>query len=247
MNLLASKKSWLLAPVVFLLSLAALALVWAAMEPAALRAAFDADGRSFFETLTLPFYALIVPTVWLCCPFSGSGKRKVLLCAAVSCVAAMAVVKQQDIHLAAMQSLYPDVVANFKGTPFKMRFLTGSGIPLGAKLVAVSYFVLFFGVFAALLAYYFPKLIKEFFRLHPVAWSMTFFGVSGVMVQVCDRLPAWYRHAKGLPKSAVVDGAFGSFCTAFEEGGEMMLAAFALIAILQAHAIYSRNECCYGR
>ena len=241
MNLLVSRKSWLLAPVVYLLSLAALALIWSAMDPTALRAAFDADGRSFFETLTLPFYALIVPTVWLCCPFSGSALRKTLLCAAVSCVAAMAVVKQQDIHLAVMQSLYPDVVANFKGTPFKMRFITGSGIPAGAKIVALSYFVLFFGVFAALLAYYFPKLVKGFFRLHPVAWTMCFFGASGVMVQVFDRLPAWYRHAKGLPKSAVVDGAFGSFCTAFEEGGEMMIAAFALIAILQAHAIYSRD------
>ena len=241
MNLLVSKKSWLLAPVVYLLSLAALAFVWSVMEPTALRTAFDADGRSFFETLTLPFYALIVPAVWLCCPFSGSAKRKAFLCAAVSCVAVMAVVKQLDIHLAMMQSLYPDVVANFKGTPFKMRFLTRSGIPFGAKLVAVSYFVLLFGVFAALLTYYFLKLVKGFFRLHPVAWSMAFFGISGVMVQVCDRLPAWYRHVKGLPKSAVVDGAFGSFCTAFEEGGEMMIAAFALIAILQAHAIYSRD------
>ena len=241
MNLLVSRKSWLLAPAVYLLSLVALAFVWSAMEPAALRAAFDADGKSFFESLTIPFYALIVPTVWLCCPFSGSLKRKTLLCAAVSCIAAMAVVKQLDVHLTVMQSLYPEVVANFKGTPFKMRFLTRSGIPFGAKLVAVSYFVLFFGVFTALLAYYFPKLVKGFFRLHPVAWSMAFLGVSGVMVQVCDRLPAWYRHAKGLPKSAVVDGLFGSFCTAFEEGGEMMIAAFALIAILQAHAIYSRD------
>lgn len=241
MNLLVSRKSWLLAPAVYLLSLVALAFVWSAMEPAALRAAFDADGKSFFELLTIPFYALIVPTVWLCCPFSGSLKRKVLLCAAVSCIATMAVVKQLDVHLTVMQSLYPDVVANFKGTPFKMRFLTRSGIPFGAKLVAVSYFVLFFGVFAALLTYYFPKLVKGFFRLHPVAWSMAFFGVSGVMVQVCDRLPAWYRHAKGLPKSAVVNGEFASFCTALEEGGEMMIAAFALIAILQAHAIYSRD------
>ena len=241
MNLIASKRSWMLAPVVYLLAFAVLVLVWSAMEPAALRAAFDADGRSFFETLTIPFYALIVPAVWLCCPFSGSVKRKVLLCAAVSCVASMAVVKQLDIHVSVMQSLYPDVVANFKGTPFKMRFITGSGIPSGAKLVAVSYFVFFFGVFAALLAYYFPRLVKGFFRLHPVAWSMVFFGISGVMVQVCDRLPAWYRHARGLPKSAVVDGVFGSFCTALEEGGEMMVAAFALIAILQAHAIYSRD------
>jgi hypothetical protein len=154
----------------------------------------------------------------------------------------MAVVKELDLHLAAMTALYPDVVANFKGTPFKMRFLTKSGIPLGAKALAVAYFVLFFGVFAALLAYFFRRLIKGFFRLHPVAWTMCFFGGSGVMVQICDRLPAWYRHAHGLAKGAVVAGPFGSFCTAFEEGGEMMIAIFALLAILQAHAIYAPDR-----
>ena len=241
MNLLVSKKSWLLAPVVYLLSMAALAVVWMVMEPQALRAAFDADGKSFFETMTIPLYALIVPTVWLCCPFAGSAKRKILLCSAVSCVAAMAVVKELDLHLLVMKSLFPDVVANFKGTPFKMRFLTRGGIPFSAKLLAVSYFVLFFGVFAAMLAYYFPRLLKGFLRFHPVAWTMCFFGGSGVMVQVFDRLPAWYRHSKGLPKDDVVNSSFGSFCTAFEEGGEMMIAVFALIAILQAHAIYSRD------
>jgi hypothetical protein len=241
MNLLVSKRSWLLAPVIYLLSLAVLALVWMVMEPQALREAFDANGRSFVEILGIPLYALIVPTVWLCCPFAGSAKRKALLCSAVSCVAIMAIVKQLDIHLAVMQSLFPEVVAGFRGTPFKMRFLTGSGIPFSAKLVCVSYFLLFFGVFAALLAYYFLRMVKGFFRFHPVAWTVCFFGASGVMVQVFDRLPAWYRHAKGLAKSAVVDGSFGSFCTAFEEGGEMMIAAFALIAILQAHAIYSRD------
>lgn len=122
MNLLVSKKSWMLAPVVYLLALGMLAITWYVMDPAALRSAFDADGRSFFETLTIPFYALIVPTVWLCCPFSGSVKRKALLCVGVSCVAVMAIMKQLDIHLSVIQSLYPDVVANFKGTPFKMRF-----------------------------------------------------------------------------------------------------------------------------
>ena len=241
MNLLVAKRSWMLAPAVFLLAVVLLSLTWAVMEPQALRVAFDADGHSFFETLTLPFYALIVPTVWLCCPFAGSAKRKTLLCAAVSCVAVMAVVKELDLHLAAMTALYPDVVANFKGTPFKMRFLTRSGIPLGAKTLALAYFVLFFGVFAALLAYFFRRLMKGFFRLHPVAWTMCFFGGSGVMVQICDRLPAWYRHAKGLSKSNVAD-SFTAFCTAFEEGGEMLIAAFALLAILQAHAIYARDN-----
>ena len=241
MNLLVSRRSWLLAPMVFLLATVLLATTWMVMEPQALRAAFDADGRSFFETLTLPFYVLIVPTVWLCCPFAGSTGRKILLCAGVSCVAAMAVVKELDLHLVAMQALYPEVVANFKGTPFKMRFLTGYGIPLGAKTIALAYFLLFFGVFAAMLAYFFPRLMKGFFCLHPVAWTMCFFGGSGVMVQLFDRLPAWYRHAKGLPKTDLAD-SFTAFCTAFEEGGEMLIAAFALLAILQAHAIYVRDN-----
>ena len=98
MNILVSKRSWLLAPAVFLLTVLLLTAVWTVMEPQALRAAFDADGRSFFETLTLPFYALIAPLVWLCCPFSGSVKRQALLCAGVSCVALMAVVKELDRH-----------------------------------------------------------------------------------------------------------------------------------------------------
>ena len=241
MNLLVARRSWMLAPAVFLLAAALLAAIWAVMDPQALRAAFDADGRSFFETLTLPFYALIVPVVWLCCPFGGSAKRKAILCAGVSCVAAMAVVKELDLHLVAMNALYPDVVANFKGTPFKMRFITGSGIPLGAKALSISYFVLFFGVFAAMLAYFFMRLVKGFFRFHPVAWTMCFFGGSGVMVQIFDRLPAWYRHARHLPKSDLAD-SFTAFCTAFEEGGEMLIAAFALLAILQAHAIYARDN-----
>ncbi len=241
MNLLVSKKSWLLAPALALASLAALTCTWSVMEPEALRAAFDADGASFFELLTLPFYILIVPAVWLCCPFGGSLRRKVFLSACVSCVAIMAVMKETDLHIAVMSSLYPDVVANFNGTPFKMRFLTSGAVPFGAKIVAVLYFVLFFGVFAAMLLYYAKTLLKAFFRLHPVAWSVACMGGSGVMVQVADRLPAWWRHSQDIAK-ADVSLSFTSFCTAFEEGGEMMLAAFALLAILQAHAIYSPDR-----
>jgi hypothetical protein len=236
MNLLVSKKSFLLAPALFALSVLALACTWAAMDPELLRSAFDSDGRSFFEILTLPFYALIVPTVWLACPFGGSVLRKSLLCLAVSCVVVMAVCKQLDLHIAVLSSFYPDTVANFRGTPFKMRFLTRGGIPVGAKLMVISYFVLFFGVFAALFAAYAVKFVKGIFRLHPVAWSIGCMGASGVLVQICDRLPAWYRHSIGAGKN--LSSSLQSACTAFEEGGEMMLAAFALLAILQAHELY---------
>jgi len=250
-----SKKAFLCAPAVFAVCAFALLVTWAVMEPAALRRAFDQDGHSVFELATIPFYAAIIPFVWWKCPFAGSRRRRTLLCAAVSCVAFMAVVKELDWHLAVMQRLFPSIVGQdgnvfglvkpngdpLSGTPFKMRFLTNGAVPLTAKAFVLFYFGAFFGVFAALLAYYSIKLFKGFFRFHPVAWSMCFFGGSGVMVAVMDRLPAWYRHSNDLGKEEVVNNAFGSFCTCFEEGGEMMIAIFALLAILQAHAIYSRR------
>ena len=250
-----SRKAYLLAPVVFAACVLALLVTWAVMEPAALRNAFDQDGYSVFELATIPFYAAIIPFVWWKCPFTGSRRRRVILCAAVSCVAFMAVAKELDWHLAVMKQLFPSIVGAdgnvhglFKpngtpltGTPFKMRFLTNGGAPLAAKACVLFYFGAFFGVFAALLAYYALPLFKGFFRFHPAAWSICFFGGSGVMVAVMDRLPAWYRHTHGLGKDVVVNNAFGSFCTCFEEGGEMMIAIFALLAILQAHAIYTRQ------
>lgn len=251
MNLLVSKRSWLLAPALFVASLLTLFVTWVVMEPTSLLAAFDAGGYSFFELVTVPFFALIVPAVWLCCPFSGSLGRKSLLCMGVTCVAVMAVVKELDLHLVLMHRLYPDVVdvhgcvqGLFKpdgsplvGTPFKLRFIRNGEAPFGAKAIVVSYFILFFGVFAAMLSCYIPRLIRGFFRMHPVAWTMCFFGLSGVMVQVCDRLPAWYRHLCGISKECL-NVSFVALCAALEEGGEMMVAAFALLAILQAHAIY---------
>ncbi len=252
MNILASRRSWLLAPVAWALSLAALAAVWAVMEPSAVKSAFDGDGYSFFEAMTVPFFALIVPAVWLCCPFSGSTARKAFLCLCVSCVAVMSVAKELDLHVALMQFAYPDVVGPdgsvyglvkpngdpLVGTPFKMRFLTNGAAPLGAKCLVLAYFALLFGVFAALLAYYATRLVRGLFRLHPVAWTVCFLGASGVMVQVCDRLPAWLRHASGGGLSASV----AALCTVLEEGGEMMVAAFALLAILQSHAIYAPDN-----
>lgn len=244
-------KPYLVGPVLFVLCLLALLATWAAMEPAALRQFFDADGYSPFELATVPFFAAIVPLVWWKCPFTGSPRRRVLLCVAVSCVAVMAVVKELDLHVLAMRELFPEVVkangsvyglvrpngTSLTGTPFKMRFLTNPGAPLAAKAVVLFYFGAFFGVFAALLAYFFPQLVKGFFALHPVAWTMCCFGTSGVMVQLCDRMPAWIRHARGLSKANTVDSVSALF-TALEEGGEMMIALFALLAIYQAHRIY---------
>lgn len=238
-NFLTGPRGFLAGPALFALAALALFVTWLVMEPDALRAAFDSDGLSPFEIATLPFYAAIIPLVWFKCPFTGSPLRRNVLRLAVSCVVFMAVCKQLDLHLVAIKAVFPDVVANFRGTPFKMRFLTSPVVPVPAKLFSLSYFVLFFGVFAATLAYFAVPFIKGVFKLQPVAWSVGCMGASGVMVQIFDRLPAWYRHAANISKDAMGNNAFTSFCTAFEEGGEMMLAAFAILAVCQSWLMFN--------
>lgn len=55
------------------------------------------------------------------------------------------------------------------------------------------------------------------------------------MVQITDRIPAWLRHGAEIDLEAegVISKA-SSFCTAFEEGGEMMLALFCVLTIILA-------------
>ena len=243
-----NSKSYLTGPVIFMAGLLALIVTWLVMEPVALNPALNQDGYSPFELATIPFYAALIPLVWWKCPFTGSRTRRTILCAAVSCVAFMAVVKQLDWHLWAMKALYPDVVTSFKGTPFKMRFLTraatssGLPIPLGAKALAIAYFSLFFGVFGVTLAYFAKDLIVGFFKKVPPAWSMCCFGAAGVMVQLCDRMPAWVRHLRGIPKPKGDEiDSISSLFTALEEGGELLIALFAILAILQAHALYGKQ------
>ena len=252
-----NSKAYLTGPALFVLGILALLATWFVMEPTALHNAFDKDGYSTFELATIPFYAVIVPLVWWKCPFTGSRARRTLFCAAVSCVALMAVVKELDLHLLAMHKLFPQVVDAtgntvglvrpdgrvLSGTPFKMRFLTNAGAPFGAKAFVLAYFTLFFGVFGVTLTYFAPALIIGFFKKVAPAWTMCCFGTAGVMVQLCDRLPAWVRHLRHLPKPK--DGeidSVSSLFTALEEGGEMLIAIFAILAIIQAHELYNRNS-----
>ena len=101
---------WLLGPAVFVASLVCLLSVWWAMEPGCLVNAFDNNGRSPFELATLPLFAAVIPLVWWKCPFEGSAARKRILSLMVTVVAAMAIIKQLDLHNAVLSCLYPDYV-----------------------------------------------------------------------------------------------------------------------------------------
>ncbi len=253
------KKAWLTGPVLFALMLTALLVTWACVAPATLVANFDSNGRSPFELATLPFYLAIVPLVWWKCPFDGSRRRQVVLCLMVTVVALMAVVKQLDLHQAALHAVYPQYVGAdgglvqgvltrpdgrpLMGTPFKMRVLTNAAAPFGMKALIIAYFGLFFGVFAAGFALLGWTWVKGVFTLEPASWAWGCFGASGVVVQISDRLPAWVGHAHGLDKSAAGGiTAATSLCTCLEEGGEMMIAACALLTIYLGYR--GRCRCC---
>lgn len=129
------------------------------------------------------------------------------------------------------------------GTPFKMPVLRHPDVPFSAKALILLYFTAFFGVFGVTLAYFAKPFVKGVFARHPVAWSVGCFGASGVMVQLCDRMPAWCRHLTGAakPKGDEVD-SIGALFTALEEGGEMMIALFAIYAIVQSYVLIRREN-----
>lgn len=244
------KRNFLVGPAVWCLLLAVLLVVWALTDPATLIRIFDQNGYAPFELATLPFFAAIVPLVWWKCPFGGSAVRRATLCAMVSLVAVMAIVKELDLHLLALHALYPDFVSErggllpglFKpngaplgGTPFKMRVLTNAGVPLGMKAAILGYFAALFGVFAVGFAYLLKSWVVGVIRLVPSAWAVGCFGVSGLMVQVADRLPAWLDHAHGLSKGAGGVTSAQALCTVLEEGGELLVAILALLAIVLGH------------
>ena len=244
MNVLASRKSWILAPALFVAGFGFFVGCWAVMDPVALKANFDADGHSMVELMTLPLFAAIAPLVWLCCPVGGSMRRKAFWCFVFSFLAFMALVRELDWHKQWFAMIWPEISETFPGTVFKMRFLKSGMIPLVPKLFVCAFFAAFFAATVGPLLYFIRRLLKGLWKFHPVSWTMAAFGASGVAVQMCDRLPSFIRD-KELVDPALMDKACGKLAalfTALEEGGEMMMAIFALIAILQAHAIYSPDS-----
>lgn len=237
MDLLTSRKSWLLAPAVFALCVGALVTIWASLDPAACMAFVDSDGCSPFELMTLPLFALIVPMAWLTCPVGGPLRRQCGWSSVYSLLGVMALVREQDWHKALFAKIWPEIANTFPGTVFKMRFLKADQVPFVPKLFVLLFFVAFFTAVLLPLIRYFIPLAKGFFKREVVSWTMVCFGGAGVMTLFFDRLPANLRDMD----VAVSDSTRALFAV-LEEGSEMMLAIFGLLAILQAHLIFVRRN-----
>ena len=235
MCFLKSKCSWFTAPLLWLTALFVLVAIWALATPEWISLHFDNDGKSPVETATVGLFIFQIGFFWLVPPMPPSRKRTLLL-ADFSAITFLAICRELDWHkLLVSASSLPGLT---HGTPFKMKFLMNANNPLADRLVVAACFAVAIGLCGATLLYYLRRLLKGLFTFHPVCWSIAFLGGTSVMSQVFDRLPADLRHAFGIHLTA----SQHALTTVLEEGQELLLPLFIILATLQAHFIYNNES-----
>lgn len=234
MCFLKSKHSWLAAPIVWAAGIATLLTLWLTASPEWLERNFDNGGTSPVESATIGLFLLVIPFMWLVPPIRDRRHRAFWL-TLFTVITLLAVVRELDLH----KLLIPpsaDPLAT-RGTPFKLRYLTNSHNPLSGRLIVLGGFAITIAVCGGTLLYFLRRLLRGLFKLHPVSWSVGFIGGTGLLIQFTDRMPATLRKDFGVNLSASASALF----TVLEEGQEILLPIFAILAILQAHFIYNHE------
>ena len=228
---LKSRFAWVTAPVIFIVWSIILLCLWAFNAPEWIQTHFDADGASPIESATVGFFYLLIGLIWLV-PTMRPSKRALFWKVDFSLVALIAICRELDWHKLLVHA--SDLPGATHGTAFKMKFITNPANPLGDRILVVVMFLLFFAVLGGTLIRFLPRLVKGLFKLHPVCWSIGFLGGTGILVNIFDRTPSILRKRFGTE----LTDSTAALMTAFEEGMELLLPIFAMVAILQAYRIY---------
>ncbi|MBP8802562.1 MAG: hypothetical protein KBI41_13625 [Kiritimatiellae bacterium] len=235
MDILKSKYSWSVAPLIWLVGMAVLFLIWAIATPEWIQMHFDDDGKATVEIVTVGLFFFQIGFFWLVPPMHASRSRPFWL-TNFSLISFFAICRQLDWHrLLITPSNLPGAT---RGTPFKLRFLTNPVNPLADRLIVAACFVVVILVCGGTLLYFLRRLWIGLFKFHPVSWSIGFLGGTLVLNQIVDRLPAILRKDFGIYLSAPAR----ALITAIEEGMELLLPLFVIVAVLQAHFIYNNDR-----
>lgn len=123
-------------------------------------------------------------------------------------------------------------------TAIKIRFFTNPNNPLHEKILSATVVMVVVAVALWLMIKWLPKMVKGFFRLNPMYWTIAVFGGVGFLSQVADRLPSNYYKATGE--------RFGEELTYWlklaEEGGESCLPVLFALAFIQYHILTLNNR-----
>ncbi len=234
MCLLKSKYSWLAAPALWAAGVLTLVLVWGCASPEWIQTHFDQDGQSPVETATIGLFFFQMAFFWVVPPMRP-GLRRTLWLTDFSLLTFFAICRELDWHkLLVTASNLPGAT---RGTPFKMRFITNSVNPLADRLLVLACFVIVIALCGGTLLFFLRRLLKGLFKLHPVCWSLAFFGGTILLIQLFDRAPAILRNDFGIR----ISESLHALTTALEEGQELLLPLFIVLATLQAHFIYNND------
>lgn len=234
MDLLKSKSSWMAAPLLWLAGVIILMLTWSLATPEWIRANFDNHGVAPVESATIGLFFFQMVFLWLVPPMR-SGWQRPLWLANFSLLTFFAICRELDWHrLLVSVSHLPGATT---GTPFKMRFITNPHNPLSDRLIVAACFVVVIALCAGTLLFFLRRLLTGLFHLHPVCWSIGFLGGTIILIQIVDRLPAILRKDFGVR----ISDSLSALATTLEEGQELLLPLFIILAILQAHFIYNND------
>ena len=124
-------------------------------------------------------------------------------------------------------------------TPFKSRFFLKPENPIGEKIVFGMLLLIVFGAIVYLLVKYAKHLIKSFFKLNTITWSIATFCTVLVFSKFADRFPGNWRDAHNnvsLPKNQI------EIWSLLEESIEMFIPWIVLITLSQYHILKSNKK-----
>ena len=117
-------------------------------------------------------------------------------------------------------------------TAFKLRFFSNPNNPLSEKIIAGLILFIVISIVIYLLIYYIPKILKGFFQMQPLYWTIVTLGGVGILGKTIDRLPA------NLSRWGYsIEPIWIAWFKLFEETSEFCLPLICAIAIFQFYFI----------
>ena len=223
------------APIIWLCGIIILLIVALNASPEWIKLNFNMKGHSTVEVATVTLFFFQILFMWLMPPVPLNTVRGKLLCFNFSVITFIAICREMDWHKAMIDVSHIEGATT--GTPFKMRFLTNSINPLPDRLLVLFWFIVVIALCAGTLLWYIRPLLKGLFRFHPVCWSIAFVGGTGILINIFDRMGSILK--KDF-KIFLTDNQ-KAFTTVLEEGQELLLPLFVIIAIMQSHYIFNND------
>lgn len=199
--------------------------VWLTRSPAGVKLYTDTT----LECVTYATYIITLPIIlWCARDFKGAMKHYILFVFLWIC----GLLREAGIQ---------HCLTTTDTTAFKLRFFTSPKNPLHEKIIAAFVLLTVLGIAAYLIVYYTPKIIKGFFKLNPLYWTICTLGGMGVLAKVFDRIPGNYRKIVGEFMATPHMAFFGLL----EEISETTLPLLVAFAFIQYH-LMKKNETAYN-